>query len=68
MQLESKEIVSTLSGHEERIAALEAYQKEQNGQLRELNRKIDQIFYGIIAILGSIAGGAVLLLLQNGGR
>lgn len=60
-------ILQKLSGQEERILNLEEYQKKQNGHLADLNRKMDAVFCGIIAILGSIAGGAILLLLQNGG-
>jgi len=57
---EIREIYERISGHEERITSLEKYQKTQNGQLRDVNHKIDKLLYLVIATLLTVVGGFII--------
>ena len=67
MPKELQEIHIQLSGYKQRLLSLENYQKVQNGHLQDIRKKIDLIYKMLIGILGSLATGVIILLLQNGG-
>jgi hypothetical protein len=53
-----EKIIEKLSNHESRLESLEDYQKEQNGTMNRINKKLDKLIW-------AIGGGmfAILLLL-----
>ena len=63
--MDMEKIVGALSGHEERLISLEAYQDKQNGHLEKIEKKLDNIFNWLVALLGGAIVSLILLLLRD---
>lgn len=63
--MDMENIVRALSGHEERLKSLEDYQDKQNGHLEKIEKKLDNIFNWLIALLGGAIVSLILLLLRD---
>lgn len=60
-----EEIVSTLSGHEQRLTNLEKWQEKQNGSLQRIEAKLDRFTWWLVLTLGGVTATLVSILLRG---
>lgn len=63
--MDNETIVISVSGHEERLNNLEAYQKKQNGSLQRIEKKIDNLIWWMMISFAGIVSALLIGLLVS---
>jgi len=61
---EMAELAVTVGRHDERIEALERWQKDQNDRLARIEEKLDRFHYWLVGTLGGIIVSLILLVIN----
>lgn len=62
--MEMSEIIELVLRHDEAIKNLVGWQKEQNGAIKRILQKQEQIYFWLIGLMGGMVSTMILLLIN----